>query len=412
MFGRPSRSAPNNRRVSRASDAHVVALKSRVAPVREAVSDVIRAATMLRGLGSDRLFFKYCATFDSTPAGNIGPCAEALLDLTGSDFTIFAPAYCEVARTVYQGYMFAGQQLLEESPKRYDPLTPMTDSNLLRVLSAQSTQKVGLVPHAAVRAGEAGVRRAIASLREDGIALAIADTICEADLAVLARACSDLPLLTGNSSIAAHLPRVWREVGLLSREGTAAVLPGASGRAAVLVGSCAERTAEQLEVFERCYPVLHLNLEDAFTGVDLVGKVLGWAGEHAATGPFAISTAARQKEVAELQERYGRMDVAARAEAVLAEIAAELVQKLGVRRLIVAGGETSGAILKGLGITELMVGPYEGPGIARVFAHAPYPLALLLKSGKLGRADIFETVLEAMKHETSPVLPRAQWLDA
>src|SRR3954452_11984408 len=214
------------RPVSRASDAHVIALKSRVAPVGEAVSDVIRAATMLRDLGSDRLFFKYCATFDSTPAGNIGPCAEALLDLTGSDFTIFAPAYCEVGRTIYQGYMFAGQQLLEESPKRFDPLTPMTDSNLLRVLSAQSTRKVGLVPHAAVRAGEVGVRRAIAGLREDGVTLAIADTICEADLAVLARACFDLPLLTGNSSIAGHLPRVWREMGLLPREGTAAVLPG------------------------------------------------------------------------------------------------------------------------------------------------------------------------------------------
>jgi 3-dehydrotetronate 4-kinase len=394
------------------SDAHVIALKTRVAPATEAVAEVVRAGTMLHDWGCRSLFFKYCATFDSTPAGNIGPCAEALLDLLGADFTIFAPAYCEVGRTVFQGHLFAGHQLLSESPKRFDPLTPMTDSNLLRVLSAQSTRTVGLVPHAAVHAGVDGVHAAIAALRAKGVTLAIADAIYEADLEVLARSCADLPLLTGNSSIAGHLPRVWRGMGLLPREGAATSLPGVGGPAAVLVGSCAERTAEQLAHFARSYPVLRLDLAEAYAGADLAKIATEWAAEQVGGRPFGISTAAEQDEVSRLQDRHGRLDVAARAEQIISDVASELVHTLGVRRLIVAGGETSGAILKRLDVKELTVGSYEGPGIARVVTREPYPLALLLKSGKLGGIAIFETVLDAMKHATSAALPDARWLDA
>jgi 3-dehydrotetronate 4-kinase len=395
-----------------ATDAHVVALKSRVAPVAEAVSDVVAAASVLRRNGSKQLFFKYCATFDSTPKGNIGPCAEALLDLVGSDFTIFAPSFCEVGRTVYQGHMFAGPQLLSDSPKRFDPLTPMTDSNLLRVLDAQTTKKVGLLPHQAIHAGSQAVRRRIAELREDGTAFAIADAIYEADLAVLARSCADLPLLTGNSSIAAHLPRVWREERLLQADTSVDPLPGISGNAAILVGSCAERTAAQLAYFEQSHPVLRLDLADVFAGEDLVKRAMAWAAQHIDNGPIAVSTAADTAEVARLQDRHGRLEVAGRAEAILSDLASALVERFQVRRLIVAGGETSGAVLNALGIDRLQIGPYEGPGIARVFAHDPKPMALLLKSGKLGSLDIFEAVLGAMQHAIRPEHRHATWLDA
>jgi uncharacterized protein YgbK (DUF1537 family) len=393
------------------TDAHVVALKSRVAPVAEAVSDVVAAASALRRSGSKQLFFKYCATFDSTPKGNIGPCAEALLDLVQSDFTIFAPSYCEVGRTVYQGHMFAGPQLLSDSPKRFDPLTPMTDSNLLRVLGAQSTRKVGLLPHQAIHGGPPEVWRRIAELRADGTAFAIADAIYEADLAVLARSCADLPLLTGNSSVAAHLPRVWRDKGLLQTETSVDPLPGISGNAAILVGSCAERTAAQLAHFEQSHPVLRLDLADAFAGEGLVERATAWAAQHIDKGPVAISTAADAAEVARLQDRHGRLEVAGRAEAILSDLALVLLERFQVRRLIVAGGETSGAVLNALGIDRLQIGPYEGPGIARVFARDPKPMALLLKSGKLGSLDIFESVLDAMHHAIGPDHRYAKWLD-
>jgi 3-dehydrotetronate 4-kinase len=393
------------------ADAHVVALKSRVAPVAEAVSDVVAAASALRRSGSKQLFFKYCATFDSTPTGNIGPCAEALLELVQSDFTIFAPAYCEVGRTVYQGHLFAGHQLLSDSPKRFDPLTPMTDSNLLRVLGAQSTKKIGLLPHQAIHAGPQEVRRRIAELRAEGAAFAIADAIYEADLAVLARSCANLPLLTGNSSIAAHLPRVWRHEGLLQPEPSVDPLPGISGHAAILVGSCAERTAAQLAHFERSNPVLRLDLADGFAGGDLVERATAWAAQHIDKGPVAISTAADAAEVARLQDQHGRLEVASRAEAILSDVALALVERFQVRRLIVAGGETSGAVLSALGIDHLQIGPYEGPGIARVFARDPKPMALLLKSGKLGTIDIFEAVLDAMQHAIGPDDRQAKWLD-
>jgi uncharacterized protein YgbK (DUF1537 family) len=201
-------------------------------------------------------------------------------------------------------------------------------------------------------------------------------------------------------------------MGLLPREGAATSLPGVDGPAAVLVGSCAERTAEQLAHFERSHPVLRLDLAEAYAGVDLGKVATEWAAGQVGGGPFGISTAAEQDDVSRLQERHGRLDVAARAEEIISDVASELVHKLGVRRLIVAGGETSGAILKGLGVKELTVGPYEGPGIARVVTRGPYPLALLLKSGKLGGIDIFGTVLDAMESATSPALPEARWLDA
>jgi uncharacterized protein YgbK (DUF1537 family) len=392
------------------SDGHVVALKSRVAPRDDAVSDVLAAASLLRASGSRQIFFKYCATFDSTPEGNIGPCAEALLGLLDADFTIFAPSYCEVGRTVFQGHMFAGETLLSESPKRFDPLTPMTDSNLVRVLAAQSQRRVGLVPHAFVQAGPEAVRARMAALRAEGIELAIADAVYEKDLAVLARSCVDLPLFTGNSSVAAHLPRVWRDQGLLPDHNVEA-LPGIPGNAAVLVGSCAERTEAQLALFERSHPVLRLDLDGAFAGEDLVGQAMAWAKQRIGSGPVAISTAADPDSVARLQAAHGRHAVAARAEDILSALAAALVAEAGIRRLVVAGGETSGAVLKALGIDRLEVGPYEGPGLARVVARAPVRMALLLKSGKLGALDIFETVLHAMQHPIAPADRPATWLD-
>ncbi|RUZ72575.1 four-carbon acid sugar kinase family protein, partial [Mesorhizobium sp. M7A.F.Ca.US.003.02.2.1] len=141
--------------------AHVILLKTRVIAASDAVRQVLEAADRLVEAGARQIFFKYCATFDSTPAGNIGPCAEALLERLGGGVTLFAPALCETGRTVYQGHMFGGPQLLAESPKRFDPLTPMTDSNLVRVLQAQSRGKVGLVPYLVVDAGAGAIRSAI-----------------------------------------------------------------------------------------------------------------------------------------------------------------------------------------------------------------------------------------------------------
>lgn len=378
------------------ADAQVIALKTRVIPAADAVAQVLAAADRLIAAGTRQLYFKYCATFDSTPRGNIGPCAEALMAKLGARQTLFVPALCETGRTVYQGHMFGGSQLLGESPKRFDPLTPMTDSNLVRVLQAQSRGKAGLLPYASVEAGPDAVHTHLARLAAEGVALVIADTLAERHLATLAAAAVDAPLLTGNSSVAAHLPPLWRGRGLAGSPAPIA-LPGVEGPGAILAGSVAEQTLLQLADVAGHVPVLTLDIARALAGEDLVAVALSFARDHFAAGrDIAISTAVPQAEVERLQATYGRAETAACAERLHAAIAKGLIAELGLARLIVAGGETSGAVMEALGVREIVVGPYLGLGMNRGVVHLRRPLAVVLKSGKLGPRDVFQSMLESM----------------
>ncbi|MGX9115857.1 3-oxo-tetronate kinase [Mesorhizobium sp. BHbsci] len=381
---------------ARLGRAHVFALKSRVAPVNEAVRSTMEALDILLANRVRQIFFKYCATFDSTPAGNIGPCAEAIMDRLGASQALFVPALCETRRTVYQGHVFGGAQLLAESPKRFDPLTPMTDSNIVRVLQAQSKRAVGLVDCSVVDQGPDAIR-AYCERQQERASLFIADTLYERHLASLAAAAIDAPLLTGNSSVAAHLPPLWLEQGLLEQPSTIR-LSGVDGPGAVLVGSVASQTAVQLEHFAAENDVCVVDIGCAYAGHDLVAEARRFAEASVAAGrSFAISTSLPQERVDALQSSYGRLEVAGRAEAILSEIAKTIVFDLGIRRLVIAGGETSGSVVRALGITDLEVGPYREPGFSRAVAVHPFPLALLLKSGKLGSVDILASALDDMR---------------
>ena len=389
--------------------AHVIALKTRVAPVSEAVALVVEAGRKLLAADCEHIFFKYCATFDSTPAGNIGPCAEALADLIGAKLVLFTPALCETRRTVFQGYMFGGAQILAESPKRHDPLTPMTDSNLVRVLAAQSKGAVGLVMHQVVDQGADAIRAHCVKLAAEGVRLAITDTIYERDLAAIAEAVADMPFMTGNASVAAHLPVAWRRAGRLEAA-AASYLPGVAGPAAILAGSVAAQTAGQLEHFGRRNEVLYVDLSRVFAGEDIEAECLAAAARAIAAGrAIAIATTAPQSEVERLQNAFGRDAVARRAETFLRDLANSLIFRHGVRRLIVAGGETAGTILPGLPVDRFIVGAYQGLGTGRLVAEMPFPVALMLKSGKLGAIDVFSAVLEGMQRPlvTQPYLD--QW---
>lgn len=389
--------------------AHVLAMKTRVIPAEDAVSLVLAGARKFLDIGCRQIFFKFCATFDSTPAGNIGPCAAALADLVDARLTPFCSAYCEIGRTVFQGHIFGGAQLLAESPKRLDPLTPMTDSNAVRILAGQTDRKVGLVPHPVVDRGADAIAQRCRQLTEEGVDFAILDALYERDLAAIGEAIADMPLVAGNSSIGAHLPPVWLRRKLIS--GTAAVrLPGVDGPAAVLVGSVAPLTLEQAARFGQSHPLIVLDMHRAFAGADLVEEAFLSARPHLDAGrPVAISTAAPQETVEQLQARHGRHTVAARAEAILSALAGRLIGEGGVRRLIVAGGETAGAIVPSLPVDRIAIGPYEGPGISRLVVDMPFPVAMMLKSGKLGEPDIFERVLEAMRHPVDSPPFLTQW---
>jgi uncharacterized protein YgbK (DUF1537 family) len=206
-----------------------------------------------------------------------------------------------------------------------------------------------------------------------------------------------MPLLTGNSSIAAHLPPVWRELNLCGPPERVR-LGGIEGPGCVLAGSVAEQTRRQLAQFAARHPVLTLDLTRAFAGADLEAEAMAFARAAVAKGrDYAISTAAPEAEVARLQARFGRAETAAKAETILSRLARSFVCDLGVRRLVVAGGETSGAVVTALGLTALEVGPYMGLGMSRAVAHGTTPIALSLKSGKLGPVDVFSSMLDAMR---------------
>ena len=369
------------------AEAIVVALKSRTVPAEEAIDKSLAALAWLRNTGARQILFKYCSTFDSTDAGNIGPVAEALMGALGTDFTLFCPAFPEAARTIYRGYLFVGDGLLSESGMRNHPLTPMRDPNLVRVLQRQSRGKVGLVPVAAVSRGADAIRKAFAALRQAGFRHAIVDAIEDHDLGVIGEAAADFPLITGGSGIALGLPENFRHQGLLG-EGTADALPPVAGAAAVLSGSCSEATRAQVAYMGERAPLFRIDPIAAGAGRDIAEEALAWATPHLGERPVLISATAPPDEVSAIQEALGRERAGALVEGILAGIARGLVER-GVGRLIVAGGETAGAVVQALGVTGLRIGRQIDPGVPWTMSLGEPALALALKSGNFGAPDFF-----------------------
>jgi uncharacterized protein YgbK (DUF1537 family) len=349
----------------------------------------------LLAVGARQLFFKYCATFDSTDQGNIGPVADLLTEMTGADFTAFCPSFPEAGRRVFQGHLFAGDRLISESPKRHDPLTPMTDPDLVRVLQRQTRLPVGLLPLPVLQQGRAAAEAHVAALKGAGIRYAIADAATPADLERVAELTADWPLMTGNSSVAQYYPALWRQRGS-APAASVPQLPAVRGPAVVIAGSCAERTAEQLRHFAGTRPLLTLDIDAALAGADVVGSAVEWAAARMADGPVAVASTSDPDTVARIQGALGRGEAAGLVERLLAEVADRLVQR-GARRLLVAGGETSGAVLDRLGIRRLAVGAYREPGVARAVAVESPGVALCLKSGKLGPVDMILPMLASME---------------
>jgi uncharacterized protein YgbK (DUF1537 family) len=387
------------------ADAVVVALKSRTVPAAEAVRESLAALQWLRMAGARQFYFKYCSTFDSTPAGNIGPVAEALMTALGTDFTIACPAFPENGRTIFRGHLFAGDQLLSDSGMRDHPLTPMTNSNLVQVLQAQCTHKVGLLRYDIIARGAQAIRERIATLRDEGVTLAIADAIDNNDLQSLAAACFDLPLLTAGSGLALALPDVYSARHWVKPDAQAARLDVTTGPAAVLAGSCSQATQAQVARWlDDGRPALAIDPRALARGEPLTTKALAWAREHLfARGPFPSQLAEQPsvliyatttaQELKAVQAEIGTNEAGALVEACLAQIAKGLVEA-GVQRLIVAGGETSGAVVQGLGVTTLRIGPTICPGVPWTQAEG-WPLLLALKSGNFGGPDFFGEALRA-----------------
>ena len=367
------------------ADAVVVALKSRTAPVAQAVAESLTAARWLRSCGALQIYFKVCSTFDSTAQGNIGPVAEALMAELGARFVVVTPAFPENGRTVFKGHLFVGDVLLSDSPMRHHPLTPMLDANLVRVLQAQLRQaRVGLIDHACVARGQAAIRQRIQALQDAGVVMAIADAVNDADLRVLAAAVQDQALVVAGSGLAIGIPALHG----LAPNPQAERLPAAAGARAVVSGSCSAATQAQVAAFLAAggagFVIDPLALA---AGDDLAAQALAWAAPRLGDKPLLVYATAAPSAVQSVQQKLGPERAGALVEDALARVAKGLVHA-GVSQLVVAGGETSGACVQALGITQLRIGPQIDPGVP--WCHAQQPgLHLALKSGNFGGEDFF-----------------------
>jgi uncharacterized protein YgbK (DUF1537 family) len=373
------------------ADAIVIALKSRTTPVEDAVVESLAALQWLRERGCEQIFFKYCSTFDSTAAGNIGQVSEALLASLGSDFTLACPAFPENGRTIFRGHLFVQDQLLNESGMQNHPLTPMTDANLVRVLQSQTRLNVGLLRYDSVAKGVESVRNKIAELRAAGIGMAVADALSDADLYVLGAACADLPLLTGGSGLALGLPENFRKAGKLRHSEDAASLQSISGKEVVLAGSASLATNGQVAAWlEAGRPALRIDPLALAAGQPVVEQALAFARDSAAT--VLIYATSSPDEVKAVQAQLGVERAGAMVEEALGQIAKGLFDA-GVCRFVVAGGETSGAVVQALGVQLLQIGGQIDPGVPATVSSGEQPLALALKSGNFGGRDFFAKAL-------------------
>ncbi len=350
------------------ADAVIVALKSRTAAVKDAVAQSLAACDALVAAGAKQIFWKYCSTFDSTDEGNIGPVGDALLKRLGSGFAIACPAFPTNGRTIYLGHLFVGGALLNESGMENHPLTPMTDANLVRVLARQTDGGVGLVPFATVEQGVAAIRRDMTRLAESGRRWAIVDAVTDAHLMAIGEAVAPHALVSGGSGVAMGLPENFRRAGLLPARGDAAALPPMQGFAAVVAGSCSRATLGQIGLARDHAPVLELDALATPDAAALAAQALAWVeGKLAADRPVVIAASATPDKVAALQAKLGREAAGTLVEDAVATIAEGLVAR-GVGRLVVAGGETSGAVVQRLGVTSLRIGPEIDPGVPWTYA--------------------------------------------
>lgn len=374
------------------ADFEIIALKSRTCAVEQAISESLNALSWLHNAGAQKFFFKYCSTFDSTNQGNIGPVAEKLMQALGEKQTIYCPAFPENGRTIFMGNLFVGEQLLSESPMKDHPLTPMTDSNLVRLLEAQTTSPVSLANRLIVAQGQVALTNHLKMLEDTGISHVVMDAVANEDLETITQSCAKMGLLTGGSALAMPLPFIYQNEGHISLSNQQSSRPQLNQNAVIFSGSCSAMTQQQVAHYQG--PSFQIDpLYIAKNGID---DVCQWLAEQDLTDAPLLYATAAPEEVQEVQNRLGLEQAGSLVEQSFAALARQALQQ-GARRFIVAGGETSGAVAKALEIDNLLIGEEITPGVPWCFATScPEPFAIALKSGNFGAPDFFSAALERL----------------
>ena len=386
---------PSKEDVVPSVDAVIIALKTRTIPVEEAIEQSLQALNWLKNAGAKQFFFKYCSTFDSTDEGNIGPVIDALMEALETQFTIACPAFPETERTIFKGHLFVGDKLLSDSPMKDHPLTPMTDSNLVSTLSRQTSQKVGLVEYKDILAGPSAIRKAFDQLQKEDVAIAVTDVLNDEHLYFLGEAVKDFKLITGGSGIALGLPSQFKSRNNHQEETRAHSLPKVLGKELVLSGSCSEMTLAQVDEFSKRYSTLKLNPIELAENNSALANAVSWVIQAKVEEPILVYASAPPDAVKQAQKKLGRDLASSTVENALAKIALAAVQN-GFRRIVVAGGETAGAVVSNLGIKGIMIGEQIDPGVPTTVSIGDPSIGLVLKSGNFGSADFFEKAFKVM----------------
>ena len=375
------------------TDAAVIALKTRTIPIEEAISESLKALAWLKDCGCEQFIFKYCSTFDSTKKGNIGPVTDAIMKELNTDFTIACPSFPDAGRTVYFGHMFVNGKPLNESGMENHPLTPMTDHNLVRWLNYQTKDNVGLIDFQTISKGANSIKERIQTLKTDGYKYAIVDTIKNDDFEIICNGVKDLPFLTGGSGIALGLPKIYKDRGLLSASNFE--IPKNNSNAIILSGSCSVATINQINIYKEKNPSLYISPDEVINNEDLVEKVFSWIKDNETLSPLVYSSS-DTKTVTEKQKQYGQEILAHKIENFFELLSKKLV-KDNFGTFISAGGETSGAVIKGLGVQELKIGEEISHGVPALWSphsNGNKPISVTLKSGNFGQTDFFERALK------------------
>ena len=375
------------------TDAAVIALKTRTIPIEEAISESLKALSWLKDCGCEQFIFKYCSTFDSTKKGNIGPVTDAIMKELNTDFTIACPSFPDAGRTVYFGHMFVNGKPLNESGMENHPLTPMIDHNLVRWLNHQTKNNVGLIDFQTISKGADSVKERIETLKTNGYKYAIVDTIKNDDFDIICNGVKDLPFLTGGSGIALGLPKIYKDRGLLSA--TNFQIPKNNSNAIILSGSCSVATINQINIYKEKNPSLYVSPDEVINNEDLVEKVFSWIKDNETIAPLVYSSS-DTKTVKEKQKQYGQELLANKIENFFELLSKKLV-KDNFGTFISAGGETSGAVIKGLGVQELKIGEEISNGVPALWSphsNGNKPISVTLKSGNFGQTDFFEKALK------------------
>ena len=370
-------------------DACVIGLKTRSVYKDIAVAESLAAFQWLKAHGCQQFVFKYCSTFDSTPEGNIGPVAEALAAALNTKGVICCPAFPRAERRVFLGHLFVGDRLLSESGMENHPLNPMTDSDIRRWLARQSVSSVGHLSYELVQQGAEALKTALALSPHT---LMIADALSDADLLVLGKAAAGMPLVTGGSGIALGLPQNFRDANLLIGRHTS--FEGLSGPAVILSGSCSNATRAQITNHAKIYPTFKIDVCKLMSGSVSISDILNFALQNAEILPL-IYSADDIEEINSLQCIYGSQSVAEALDRLFGILAVELTRQ-GFNRVVVAGGETSGAVVNALHISVFDVGPEIAPGVPCLKSLGAPSIAMALKSGNFGDTKFFSNAVKML----------------